>query len=199
MMELDGLIFVTSNLGKLREAEAVLGCTLRHRALDIDELQSLDLETVVRHKARSAHARIGEPVMVEDTSLELAGMAGFPGPLVRWLLATVGPAGICRIAHCFGDPRATVRCVVCACNGEDEVLGHGIVHGTIAASPRGQRGFGWDSTFIPDDGDGRTYGQMEESEKNAVSHRRRAFEALRDSLASRDGAPETHATDPGPR
>ena len=184
MMELDGLIFVTSNLGKLREAEKVLGCSLRHRALDIDEVQSLDLETVVRHKARSAHGRLGEPVMVEDTSLELAGLAGFPGPLIRWLLATVGPAGISRMAHCFGDPRATVRCVVCACNGEDEVIGDGTVHGMIAESARGQRGFGWDSAFIPDDGDGRTYAEMDESEKNAISHRRRAFEALRDALAS---------------
>ncbi len=192
-MELDGLVFVTSNLGKLREAEAVLGCPLRHRALDIDELQSLDLETVVRHKARSAHARIGEPVLVEDTSLELAGLAGFPGPLIRWLLATVGPAGICRIAHCFGDPRATVRCVVCASNGDEEVMGRGTVHGMIAESARGQRGFGWDSTFIPDDGGGRTYGEMEECEKNAISHRRRAFEALRDALASRNEAPGSGA------
>lgn len=192
-MELDGLIFVTSNLGKLREAEAVLGCTLRHRALDIDELQSLDLETVVRHKARSAHARLGEPVMVEDTSLELAGLAGFPGPLIRWLLATVGPVGICRLATCFGDPRATVRCVVCASNGEEEVIGHGVVHGMIAESARGQRGFGWDSTFIPDDGGGRTYAEMEESEKNAISHRRRAFEALRDALSSRGETPATEA------
>ena len=186
MMELGGLVFVTSSLGKLREAEAVLGCSLRHRALDIDELQSLDIETVVRHKARLAHARIAEPVMVEDTALELAGLAGFPGPLIRWLLSTVGPAGICRMAHCFGDPRATVRCVVCACDGDDEIVGHGVVHGVIAESARGRHGFGWDSTFIPDDGDGRTYAEMEESEKNAISHRRRAFEAFRDALAAGD-------------
>ena len=72
-MRLDELVFVTSNLGKLREAEAVLGCKLNHRALDIDEVQSLDLEEVVRHKAASAYGRLGSPVLVEDTSLELAG------------------------------------------------------------------------------------------------------------------------------
>jgi non-canonical purine NTP pyrophosphatase (RdgB/HAM1 family) len=183
-MKLDELVFVSSNLSKLREAEAVLGCKLDHRALEIEELQSLDIEEVVRHKAVTAHSRLGVPVLVEDTSLELAGLDGFPGPLVRWMLASVGPSGICRIAHCFDDPRATVRCVVCAFDGNDEVSGIGVVQGRIAQRVRGRRGFGWDSTFVPDDGDGRTYAEMEEGEKNAISHRRRAFEALREALGS---------------
>ncbi len=182
-MRLEQLVFVTSNLDKLREAEAVLGCKLDHRALEIDEVQSLDLEEVVRRKAASAHGRLGVPVLVEDTSLELAGLGGFPGPLIRWLLACVGPAGICRLAGCFDDPRATVRCVVCATDGADEVLGVGVVHGVIAESVRGRRGFGWDSTFVPEDGAGRTYAEMDETEKNAISHRRRALHALREALA----------------
>ena len=182
---MDELVFVTSNLGKLREAEAVLGCRLRHRALEIDEVQSLDLDEVVRRKAAAAHRRLGTPVLVEDTSLELVGLAGFPGPLIRWLLASVGPAGICRLADAFVDPRATVRCIAFACNGDEEVAGQGVVHGAIAESPRGRRGFGWDSSFIPNDGDGRTYAEMDQTEKNEISHRRRAFEALRDALTSR--------------
>lgn len=181
-MRLDELVFVTSNVGKLREAEAVLGCRLSHRGLEIDEVQSLDLDQVVRSKAAAAHLAIGSPVLVEDTSLELAGLAGFPGPLIRWLLVSVGPAGICKLAETFGDARATVRCVAIACDGDEEVLGQGIVHGTIAQSPRGQQGFGWDSCFIPSDGDGRTYGEMDQAEKNVISHRRRAFEALREAL-----------------
>ena len=181
-MRLDDLVFVTSNVGKLREAEAVLGCKLNHRALDIEELQSLDLEEVVRRKATAAHRSLGSPVLVEDTSLELTGLGGFPGPLIRWMLSSVGPDGICRIAHCFSDPHATVRCVACATDGVDEVLGVGVVHGEIAGTPRGRGGFGWDSTFVPDGFGGRTYGEMDEVEKNAISHRRRAFEALREAL-----------------
>ena len=181
-MRLDQLVFVTSNLGKLREAEAVLGCKLDHRALELDEIQSLDLEEVVRRKAAAAFQRIQAPVLVEDTSLELSALGGFPGPLIRWLLASVGPAGICRIAACFTDPAATVRCVALASDGVDEVLGVGVVSGRIVTVPRGRRGFGWDSTFAPEDGDGRTYAEMEEAQKNAISHRRRAFEALRDAI-----------------
>lgn len=181
-MRLDELVFVTSNLGKLREAEEVLGVKLKHHALDLPEIQSLDLAEVVRHKARSAAQRLSEPVLVEDTSLELAGLGGFPGPLVRWMLSSVGPAGICRIAHAFGDPRATVRCMACAFDGQSENVGLGVVHGVIATLPRGRRGFGWDSTFIADDVRDRTYAQLEEAEKNAISHRRKALEALREAM-----------------
>ena len=63
-MRLDDLVFVTSNLGKLREAEAVLGRSLDHRGLDLPELQTLDLEEVVRDKARSAWKQLERPVLV---------------------------------------------------------------------------------------------------------------------------------------
>jgi len=184
-VRLERLVFVTSNLGKLREAERVLGTRLEHRALDLPEIQSLDLEEVVRAKAREAHRRLGAPVLVEDTSLELVGLGGFPGPLVRWLLASVGPEGIARIAHAFSDPRAVARCLACAVDGSEEVLGLGEVRGTIAERPRGRRGFGWDSVFVPDGGGGRTYAEMTPEEKNAISHRRRALEALAAALRVR--------------
>lgn len=182
MMRLDQLVFVTSNLGKLREAEAVLGCKLEHRALELDEIQSLDLEAIVRRKALEAFRRLEAPVLVEDTSLELTALAGFPGPLVRWLLASVGAAGICRIAASFGDASATARCIALATDGVDEAVGVGSLSGTIVRRPRGRRGFGWDSTFAPEGGGGRTFAEMDAAEKNAISHRRRAFEALRHAL-----------------
>ncbi len=181
-MILDDFVLVTSNLGKLREAEAVLGCKIDHRALDLAEVQSLDLIEVVRDKAARAWRQLGRPVLVEDTALELDGLGGFPGPLVRWLLASVGAAGICRIAQCFADPGATARCLVFATDGGTEVFGEGVARGTIATEPRGESGFGWDTAFIPDDGDGRTFGEMTDDEKNLISHRRKAFLALRNSI-----------------
>jgi len=181
-VRLEQLVFVTSNVGKLREAEAVLGTPLEHHALDLDELQSLDLEKVVRHKAAAAFERLGRPVLVEDTGLELAALGGFPGPLVKFLLASVGPEGISRIARCFSDDGATARCVACARDESRTVLGTGVVRGRIAAAPRGSLGFGWDSVFMPDAGDGRTYAEMDETDKNAISHRRLAFSDLRRAL-----------------
>jgi len=183
-MKMDDLVFVTSNLDKLREAEEVLGVSLDHHALDLEEIQSLDLEEVVRHQARSAWERLRRPVLVEDTSLELAGAGGFPGPLVRWLLISVGPAGIARMAHAFADNRATVRCMACACDGGEEILGLGVVRGVIAEAPRGRKGFGWDSIFEPEGAGGRTYAEMSRTVKNSISHRRRALEALKAALVS---------------
>ena len=181
-MRLDDLVFVTSNRGKLREAEAVLGRKLDHCDLDLPELQTLDLREVVRGKARAAWERLERPVLVEDTSLELTGLGGFPGPLIRWLLVSVGPAGICKIANSFDDSGATARCLVCATDGSAEIFGEGVVTGTIAPSPRGAGGFGWDVAFVPSEGGGRSYGEMSEEEKNLISHRHKAFVALHDAL-----------------
>ncbi len=188
-MQLDELVFVTSNLGKVREAEAVLGRPVQHRAVDLPEVQSLDLVEVVRSKARAAVARLDRPVLVEDTGLELVGLGGFPGPLVRWMLSTVGADGIARVAYAFDDQRAVARCLLCATDGDTEVFGEGVVHGRIAQVPRGTRGFGWDSVFEPDVPGERTYGEMSEAQKNSISHRRRAFEALRVSLGELGSAP----------
>ncbi len=181
-MDFDDLVFVTSNQGKLREAEAVLGRSLDHHGLDLPEIQSLDLSEVVLSKVEAARAVLGRPVIVEDTALEFAALGGFPGPLVRWLLISVGAEGLCRIVHAFGDPRATARCLVCASDGESKVFGEGVVEGEIVGRPRGDGGFGWDSTFAPSGHGGLTYGEMDEDEKNRISHRHRAFTALRKAL-----------------
>jgi non-canonical purine NTP pyrophosphatase (RdgB/HAM1 family) len=182
-VRLEDLIFVTSNSGKLREAQEVLGVELEHLDLDLPEIQSLDLVEVVRHKAAAAHQSLGRPVLVEDTSLEIRGLDGFPGPLVRWLLVSVGAAGIGRLAGAFGDTRAVARCIACAFGGGLEVMGEGEIPGLIVGAPRGRQGFGWDPVFAPDGGGGRTFAEMAPAEKNEVSHRRLAFEALRARLA----------------
>lgn len=180
---MESLLFVTSSANKRREAEAVLGRPLEHRGLDLSEVQSMDLATVVEAKAWAAYAALRQPVLVEDTALELAALGGFPGPLVRWLLERVGAAGIARIVAAFDDDRATARCAAAACDGARVVIGAGAVAGRVADQPRGPGGFGWDSVFMPDEAGGLTYAEMTEHAKNAISHRRRAFEALRDALA----------------
>ena len=179
---LDGLVFVTSSDDKHREAEAILGLPLRRAKLDLDEPQSLDVTAVARAKAETAAARLGCPVLVEDTALELAALGGFPGPFIRWLLASAGAAAIPRLLDGFSDRRATARCVALARDGEREWTGVGVVDGTIVAEPRGANGFGWDVVFAPDWGGGRTFAEMTAAEKNARSHRSLAFSALRREL-----------------
>lgn len=175
---LNGIVFVTSSEHKHREAQAILGVAIAREALDLVEPQGLDVLEVARVKAALAHDLLRCPVLVEDTSLELGALGGFPGPLVRWLLEAAGPAAIARLLDGFTDRSATARCAAVIRDGDREIVGVGAVKGTIQSAPRGVSGFGWDVVFAPEWGGGRTYAEMPPEEKNARSHRTLALEAL---------------------
>jgi XTP/dITP diphosphohydrolase len=68
-----------------------------------------------------------------------------------------------------------------------EVIAEGTVDGHIAVEARGSEGFGYDPVFVPDDADGRTFAEMTLAEKQAISHRGRAFRALAERLTARSG------------
>lgn len=190
MRSLSHAVFVTSSPHKHQEAEAILGFPLSRRSLDLSEPQSLKVVDVARHKARLAHSLLYDTVLVEDTSLELRALGGFPGPLVRWLLEAAGAAALARILDGFSDRHATARCVALLFDGSREWVGEGTVEGAIVESPRGASGFGWDVVFAPDWGGGRTYAEMPFEEKNARSHRALALRSLRQRLAQRQPTPE---------
>jgi len=174
-----GLVFVTSSPHKRQEAEQILGFPLRTEALDLEEIQGLDVVTIARHKAAEAARSLGTAVLVEDTSLELAALGGFPGPLIRWLLEASGPGVLPRLLADFPDKNALARCVAVARDGEREWVGVGAVNGVIVPFPRGDSGFGWDVVFAPGWGGGRTYAEMPAEEKNTRSHRALALAELR--------------------
>ena len=182
---LDGLVFLTSNPGKAREAAAFLGRPVAALALDLPEIQSLDFAEVVVAKALAAAERLGVPVLVEDSGLALPGWRGYPGPLTKYAVGAVGEAGFARLAHAWGDPRAeAVSTLGLAWPGAaagDVVVASGRVAGSLAPEPRGSNGFGWDVVFVPE-GEERTFAEMSAEEKNARSHRARAFAELRKLL-----------------
>jgi len=183
---LDGLIFVTSNPGKAREAERFLGRRVSARSADIREIQSLSFTEVARAKAVQAAALMGAAVLVEDSGLEMHAWGGFPGPFTKWItMEAPGQAGLARMLDAFPDRRATaVSALAVARPGQDEaavIVAEGRRAGSIAPAPRGTKGFGWDVLFIPEGGT-LTYAEMPEEEKNRDSHRARAFAALRERL-----------------
>lgn len=179
---LDRVVFVTSSEHKHREAQQILDLPLERAHLHLVEPQGLDVVAIARQKARDAQRALATAVMVEDTSLELAALGGFPGPLIRWLMDAAGPPSLARILDGFTDRRAVAHCVAVLVDGEREWVGEGRVEGRIAEAPRGESGFGWDVVFVPDWGGGRTFAEMPPAEKNARSHRALAFRALRDAL-----------------
>jgi len=170
-------LLVTGNPGKLTEARRIVGAALEAVDLDLPEIQSLDLAEVLRAKTDAAFAALGRPVIVEETGLELAGFNGFPGPLVKWMLAAVGAEGIARAALATGDARATARCRLAAYDGERRFEAEGATAGSLVLPPRGPRGFGWDPVFQPD-GEHGTYGELADAEKDRLGHRGKAWRAL---------------------
>lgn len=181
------LIFVTSNPGKLREAQAILGRALppgwrvASVHIDLPELQTADTAAIARAKCAEASAAVGgSPVLVEDTSLGFAALAGLPGPFIKFFLEKLGPAGLARMLDGFPSRAATALCTFAFARGPGAPVRvfEGRCEGAIAREPRGDRNFGWDPIFEPADGGGRTFAELSPDEKNALSHRRRALDAL---------------------
>lgn len=182
---LQGVVLVTGNRGKLAEARRLCGADLEAVEVDLPEIQSLDLLTVLRAKGEEAMGRLQRPLIVEETGLDLTAMAGFPGPLVKWMLAAVGAEGIARAAIAMGDDRVTARCALLLLKPEREVVAVGETRGRVVLTPRGDHGFGWDPIFVPE-GEELTYAQLHPEAKDLLSHRGRAWRALLEKLARPD-------------
>ena len=172
-----GTLLVTGNPGKIEEARRICGFALEAHQVDLPEIQSLDIREILRGKAKEAWRVVQRPVIVEETSLELKALNGFPGPLVKWMLSSVGAEGIARTAHELEDGTAHARCLLLLFDGEEEIFGEGITPGTLVLPARGEGGFGWDPVFQPD-GSTHTYAEMEAAEKSRLSHRGAAWRDL---------------------
>lgn len=181
MSAADGWVLVTGNVNKWREAERILGFAIERVALDLDELQAESVSAVALAKAKVAFQKLGRPVIVEDAGLELLGLGGFPGPFIKYWEKLGGLPSICRTADGLGDRRVRAVCALGICSAQGSEVVQGAVAGSVSAEPRGTNGFGWDAIFIPE-GDTRTFGEMTAAEKDARSHRRRAWELLRERL-----------------
>jgi XTP/dITP diphosphohydrolase len=176
-----GWVLVTSNVNKWCEAERILGFALERVELDLEELQAESVGAVALGKAQAAFQKLGRPVIVEDAGVELVGLGGFPGPFIKYWEKLGGLASICRAADGLGDRRVRAVCALGICSDAGSEVVEGAVDGTLALEPRGANGFGWDAIFIPEGGT-RTFGEMSAAEKDARSHRRRAWELLRERL-----------------
>jgi non-canonical purine NTP pyrophosphatase (RdgB/HAM1 family) len=176
-----GWVFVTSNVNKWREAQRILGYAIERVELELDELQAESVAEIAQRKARDAYAKLGRPVIVEDAGFGLVGLGGFPGPYIKFWEKLGGLESLCRAADGLADRRVRAVCALGMCSEAGSEVVEGAVEGLLALHPRGTSGFGWDAVFVPK-GEGRTFGEMTPAEKDAWSHRRRAWELLRERL-----------------
>lgn len=179
------LVLITSNMGKLREVQSILGesAVIRNMPLDLPELQGSTARAISIEKAIEAFRRVGVPVLVEDTSLSFEALGGLPGPYIKWFLESVGVAGLHTMLKGFENYRASAICLFVFTDGLDSKncqVFEGRVEGTIVP-PRGDNGFGWDKIFQPI-GSTKTFAEMSSEEKNAISHRKLALNSLKSGL-----------------
>ncbi len=183
---IENLQFVTGNKNKLIEAGQILGVELKlaDPHIVIEEIQTISVDEAVRHKAKEAYKLIGAPLLVEDSGLVFNAWNGLPGALIKWFEKSVGNDGLLKMLSSEeGDRRSAVaQCYIGYHNGTDVTVAKGEANGRISNEVRGDNGFGWDSIFIPDGYDA-TYAEMSRAEKNGISHRKRAYEKLKELLS----------------
>lgn len=175
------LYLVTSNPNKLKEWQDIVPDNIAMDIADIDlaEIQSADPVEIVTDKARRAYKKIGKPVVVEDVEAGLEKLNGLPGPFIKFFLQKLGSDALYQLAGKEGE-RATISCSIAYYDGKNMIVVRGNVPGAIVA-PRGNDGFGFDVTFMPD-GETLTYAEMTKEKKNSLSHRSKAIRLLIEKL-----------------
>jgi inosine triphosphate pyrophosphatase len=171
------LTFITGNANKAVQLERYLRFPVAHTSLDIEEIQSLDLDEVAIEKAKAAYRILGTPVLVEDTALTIEALGRLPGTFIKWFLEELGNDGICQLLRGFTNRNATAETCFALCDESGVHLFRGARTGVIADIPRGETNFGWNPIFIPE-GATHTWAEMDFAAQSKTSMRRLAIEKL---------------------
>ncbi|GBR43677.1 RdgB/HAM1 family non-canonical purine NTP pyrophosphatase [Gluconobacter roseus] len=181
------IVLASHNAGKLREFSTLLArsgiIVLSAAELDLAEPEETE-ETFTGNaaiKALAAARVSGLPALADDSGFCVSALDNRPGVYsARWGGPTKDmQVAMERVHREMGDNpdhRAFFVAALCLAwpDGQTRTV-QGECHGTVVWPPRGDRGHGYDPIFMPE-GESRTFAEMTEAEKNAVSHRGRALE-----------------------
>ena len=190
------IFFATSNSHKVSEAAAILGplghrvqpLLLNGRPLELVEPQAEGIEEVARSKLEQAveatSGMLGSQtaILVEDSGLFVDSLGGFPGPFSSYVESTIGLQGILSLMEGVESRGAEYRAVAVLGFEGGTLRSSGLCRGVISTTASGSNGFGYDPIFVPEEGDGRTCGELSPHEKSQVSHRARALKGLSELL-----------------
>ena len=182
------LVCASANPFKVAEIAEIVGgaIDLLPRPADVPDVVE-DVGSLVgnaRLKASAIASASGLPGLADDTGLEVAALGGLPG-VDTATYAGPGASDVENWAKLLAaldgetDRRARFRTIAMVVWPDGhEVFAEATCAGEIVARARGSAGFGYDSVFVPGDGDGRTFAEMTRLEKQAISHRGKAFAEL---------------------
>lgn len=189
------LLLATNNPGKRRELRALFGDLhvqlLAPHALALS-MQVREAGTTyaenARRKAWAFAQASGLWSLADDSGLEVEALDGAPGPYSARL---AGPSAsdadrrlrLLALLQPYPRPwQAEFRCAMALANPDGDIeITEGLCRGEIIPEPRGSGGFGYDPIFLVQ-GMGQTMAELDEDEKNRISHRARAAHAMRPIL-----------------
>ena len=202
------IIFATGNAGKMREIREILGDTdmeilsMKEAGIEADivengttfeenaVIKAKEVENLLKQSAAQTH--IDAIVMADDSGLEIDALNKEPGIYSARYLGEDTPFSvksrnlIDRLAG-VPDEKRTARfvCAIAAVMPEGEVITtHGVIEGRIDYEEKGDNGFGYDPIFyVPEYA--CTAAQLTDEQKNSISHRGRALEAMKEELRKR--------------
>lgn len=175
------LTFITANAGKAKYLSDYFHIPIAHIKLDLPEIQSMDLQEIVKDKAQRAFDIVKKPVLVEDVSLIFKSLNKLPGPFIKWFLDSLGNDGLCKLVDKLENREAYAEVKFALCDEYGVKIFSGTRKGTISDIPRGNAGFGWDSIFIPQ-GYHKTWAEMSDQEKHETSMRKIALKSVKKYL-----------------
>ena len=191
------LVCASANPDKVAEIEELLIgiAEMLPRPTTLEEVVE-DADSLVgnaRLKAVAVRDASGCAAVADDTGLEVDALDGAPGIFAARFAGENATSADNRsklLGDLAGiesaDRSARFRTVVMvAWPDGSELVVEGVCEGRIADDEMGVAGFGYDSIFIPSEGEGRSFAQMSSDEKNKISHRGRAFQALAEALRQR--------------
>jgi XTP/dITP diphosphohydrolase len=191
------LLVATTNSGKMREVAGILDA-LPVELISLDAFPNLEepeetgatFAENARLKALYYHRTTGLPSVADDSGLEIEALDGAPGVhSARWEGTdyAIKFRKIYELLDARQARRSAARfvcCVAMADQGRIVFESEGVIEGRIADEPRGDQGFGYDPIFFYPPL-GRTSAEMDRDLKATVSHRGKAFAALREYLLER--------------
>jgi XTP/dITP diphosphohydrolase len=191
------LVCASANPGKVAEIEQLMpqGVSLLPRPTSVADVVE-DASTLVgnaRLKARAIVDATGCPALADDTGLFVDALNGLPGVrTARYAGEEATDADnkeklLAALENSTARTCRFITAVVVLWPNGDEVVVEGVCEGSIALCETGNSGFGFDALFIPAAGDGKTFAEMQAEEKNAMSHRGKAFVELAKVLTNHVG------------
>lgn len=173
---MENITFASTNQNKFLEVQSIL--STRNISVDFSqihlvEIQSDSLEEIAREKAKTAFAKVGRQVIVEDDGLFIDSLGGFPGQCSSFVFRTIGNDGILKLLAGSAKRSAYFRSLIAFYNGITLSISDGRVDGRISDRIT-EGGWGYDPIFVPD-GTNLTFAELKKN-KNEYSHRKRALE-----------------------